>query len=428
MRFCQYLPIVRAYPVRKSSSSGMARSIEFDQTFGFNTKVLRVIGYPNYLDPYPRTLTGRLRSSVGFIVCFLMLSYCVFGQIFNIILLMTGHRQTEQIIEEVAIQVSSTGFCIIGLAKMYSLAYNRAVLSWLIAEFRDKWNSRDLTEADREMRDGALRPTVAITTVAALGNIIMVSAFNFQPVVEMIYGRVTSGQWIKLFPYVIWFPFDSTAEAVYYLVYLFEVYSGVIVAVGNVGFNCIFCLLTSHLSMQLKLLCNWTEDMVVVQDEKGLESKRKLNRIVRHHQDLLRCKDALQAMFSSTLFLNFSASSVLMCMQLYLITTADYTLIIKFTMFMLCILTEIFILCYYGEEILVNSTAIALGAYSSNWYHPMASQRDPRFGKNLIPIIGRAQHPMVLTAWKFWPITIRTFSAILQTSWSYFTLLRTVMQ
>ncbi|EAT32646.1 AAEL015147-PA [Aedes aegypti] len=405
----------------------MTQSLEFDQTFGFIAKVLQMIGYPSCLAPYPTTFASRLKSSAGFVVCFLMLTYCVFGQIINIGLLMMGHRQTDQVVEEVAIQVSSTGFCIIGLAKMYSLSYNRAILSWLIADFRVKWNAGELTDKDRSIRDGTLRPTVAITTVAALGNIIMVSAFNFQPVVEMIYGRVVTGEWVKLFPYVIWFPFNSTHGAIYYLVYLFEVYSGVIVAVGNVGFNCIFCLLTSHLSMQLKLLCSWIEDMVEVEDEKGVQSKKKLYRIVRYHQDLIRGRNALQSMFSTTLFLNFSASSVLMCMQLYLITTAGITLMVKFTLFMLCILMEIFILCYYGEEILANSSSIAAGAFNSNWYQSKVSQQNPRFGKNLIPIIQQGQRPMVLTAWKFWPITIRTFSAILQTSWSYFTLLKTVM-
>ncbi|XP_065074708.1 odorant receptor 4-like [Ochlerotatus camptorhynchus] len=406
----------------------MTRPIEFDQTFAFIAKVLRLIGYPSCLVPYPDNVTGRLKSNAPFIVCFLMLAYCVLGQIINIIRLMTGARKTDEVVEEVAIQISSTGFCIIGLAKMHCLAYNRDILTRLIADFRTKWDDQDLTPGDLTIRDGALRPTVTITTMAAVGNIVMVSAFNFLPVAEMIYTGVAKSEWIRLFPYVIWFPFESTGGLQYYLVYLFEVYSGNIVAVGNVGFNCIFCLLTSHLTMQLKLLRNWIENVVETQDERSLgRSKEKFRRVVQYHQDVLRCRDELQAMFSTTLFLNFSASSILMCMQGYVITTAGFTLVVKFTLFMLCILMEIFILCYYGEEISVNSKAIASGAFNCNWYHGEASGRDPRFGKNLIPIIQRAQIPMVLTAWKFWPITINTFSRILQSSWSYFTLLKTVM-
>ncbi|XP_062541747.1 odorant receptor 4-like [Armigeres subalbatus] len=405
----------------------MPRPMEFDQTFRFIFKVLRLIGYSSYLTSYPDTFLGRLKSNAVFAVCFVMLGYCVFGQAINIVLLMTGYRRTDQIIEEVAIQVSCTGFCIIGLAKMYSLMYNRDTLYGLIKDFRVKWNADRLTEKDRLIRDRKLRPAVTISTVAAVGNIVMVSAFNFQPVVEMVSARMATGEWAKLFPYVIWFPFNSTSGPIYYILYLFEIYSGVIVCVGTAGFNSIFCLLSSHLSMQLILVRSWIESSVKAKDGNAGKSRENLRRIIEYHQDLLRFKDALQEIFSTTLFLNFAASSVLMCMQLYLITTAGYALMIKFTLFMQCILLEIFILCYYGEEIVVHSSSIANGAYNSNWYLSGSSKQNPRYGKSLILVIQRAQRPMILTAWKFWPLTIGTFSAILQTSWSYFTLLRTVM-
>lgn len=239
--------------------------------------------------PDPGNVTARLKANVPFILCFLMLAYCVLGQVINIVRLMTGARETDEVVEEVAIQISSTGFCIIGLAKMHCLAYNRNNLTRLIAEFRDKWDDQELTPEDRKIRDGALRPTVAITTIAAVGNIVMVSVFNFLPVAEIVYAGVTKGEWKALLPYVIWFPFDSSRGLPYYLVYLFEVYSGNVVAVGNVGFNCIFCLLTSHLTMQLKLLRNWTENMIQTEGDGSLgSSKEKFCRVVQYHQDVLR--------------------------------------------------------------------------------------------------------------------------------------------
>uniref|UniRef100_A0A182JSG8 Uncharacterized protein n=1 Tax=Anopheles christyi TaxID=43041 RepID=A0A182JSG8_9DIPT len=40
--------------------------------------------------------------------------------------------------------------------------------------------------------------------------------------------------------------------------------------------------------------------------------------------------------------------------------------------------------------------------------------------------IYRSQRPVILTAWKIWSIQMSTFCQILQASWSFFTLLKTV--
>ncbi|XP_055595100.1 odorant receptor 4-like [Uranotaenia lowii] len=410
----------------------MSSNLQFDDTFDFTIKVQKYIGFPCCFDRYPESWLQTIKTNAVFWLCYSMLAYCVFGQLVNVVLLLIGHRQTTSALEEIAIQIVCTGFCIIGLLKMYGIAYHRNLLAQVIDDFRTRWN--DLVRenpTDRKLIERMIRPTMAITTAAAFCNILMVSSFNFLPIPEMIFNRWKTGEWVRQLPYRIWFPCDATAGLIYYPIYFFEVYSGFIVAVGNVGFDNIFCLLTAHLTMQLKLLSSAIEGMIAdgipEQPESELQAAVRENfyRAVQRHQSLLSCKDAMETVFSTTFFLNFAASTIIMCMQGFLITTADFYVVIKFTLFMVCFLVEIFFLCYYGDEVLQKSSDIAQAAYGCRWYQQAVSGAN--FGKNLIPVIVRAQQPMVLMAWKLWPITINTFGMILNASWSYFTLLRTVI-
>lgn len=60
---------------------------------------------------------------------------------------------------------------------------------------------------------------------------------------------------------------------------------------------------------------------------------------------------------------------------------------------------------------LFQSEAIGNAAYKCRWYQ-VERGGDAMFRKDLIPVIVRAQKPMVLMAWKFWPITIKTFGMV----------------
>lgn len=73
-----------------------------------------------------------------------------------------------------------------------------------------------------------------IVTVTTIINICMVSAFNLLPIAEMIVRGCQTGSWHRELPYQIWFPWDPQAGWYYPLMYAFQIYSGLIVVIGNV--------------------------------------------------------------------------------------------------------------------------------------------------------------------------------------------------
>lgn len=78
---------------------------------------------------------------------------------------------------------------------------------------------------------------ILFTTVFAVINIVMVSAFNFLPLAEMLYNRRYFNIYSRQLPYNIWMPFDSFEGEAYYGVYVFHVIAGCIVVIGNMVRN-----------------------------------------------------------------------------------------------------------------------------------------------------------------------------------------------
>ncbi|XP_055645437.1 odorant receptor 4-like [Toxorhynchites rutilus septentrionalis] len=408
----------------------MPRYISFEQTFAVTVKTLKIIGFPSSLNPYPEEFSTAAKLNAYFVVSFLSLSYCVLGQCVYVWKETTEKRSegVATLMEEVATQIACTGFCVIGLQKMFVLAYHRNRLARILADFHADWKEKERIPTQRDFCQRNLRSTVTIATCAAIMNIVMVSAFNFLPIPEMIFAASRSDVWKRQLPYKIWYPWDSTKGWIYYLMYTFEVYAGLIVAIGNVTFNCIFCLVAAHLSVQLNLLAKSLEGIIAGEPSEWdvVEDKRlSLASAVERHQKLLGYKHSLETIFSFTIFIVFASASIIICFQGIMMTTSTAYIVAKFLLFFICVLLEIFFLCHYGNKILRSSEDVGIAAYKCLWYQ-VERGGNATFRKDLIPVIVRAQKPMVLMAWKFWPITIKTFGMVLNASYSYFTLLRTV--
>ncbi|XP_044735534.1 odorant receptor 4-like [Chrysoperla carnea] len=92
-----------------------------------------------------------------------------------------------------------------------------------------------------------------------------------------------------------------------------------------------------------------------------------------------------------------------------------------FIQFFCLIVGTLFVYCWYGEQIATLSKSIAYSSYDTHWYN-----RTKEFKSLILQMVTRSQKPVYLTACGFVNATLESYSAVLQASLSYFTLLRTV--
>nr|AOG12959.1 odorant receptor [Eogystia hippophaecolus] len=84
-------------------------------------------------------------------------------------------------------------------------------------------------------------------------------------------------------------------------------------------------------------------------------------------------------------------------------------------------LSQIFLLCYFGDLLLRSSTEISGAIYNCQWYNT-----DIQMKKDLLLVLKRSQKPCKLTAANFADLNLRAFTTILSRSWSVFALLKSI--
>ena len=86
------------------------------------------------------------------------------------------------------------------------------------------------------------------------------------------------------------------------------------------------------------------------------------------------------------------------------------------------ILMQIFLYCYAGDLLSSKIMMLSLGAYKCLWY-----QLPTTYAKDVYFILMRATIPFRLTAGKLLDINMDTFSSIIKTTFSFFSVLRIML-
>uniref|UniRef100_A0A182YKU6 Odorant receptor 6 n=1 Tax=Anopheles stephensi TaxID=30069 RepID=A0A182YKU6_ANOST len=402
----------------KRSKQHHPMHLTFEETLKNTNIMLLMMGIPPCEEPYPDGVIAAIRRNLGFISSFLLLSYTTFGEL--IYLLQMFEREVNFL--EVTFQAPCIGYCIIGVLKMIILAGRRNMIAELVAMFRTKWSQAIVHDEHWKVCEDTMKPAIRVTSVTALVNVVMGISFTVLPIAEMIYHHYYTGSWNRQLAFNIWWPFDVLSGAKYfwfvYPMYVVIGFTGIII---HMAFDCLFCILAAHLCMHFRILEHNLTHVVEVEtrwEDSNDGNMSRLQTTVVNHQALIGCSVFMQSVFGNALFVNFLGSSIIICIQAFMITTVSGYTLVKFILFILCFLIELLMLCAYGEDIVQSSEALINAAYGCQWY-----DESKPFHRTVLQIIHRSQQPVLLTAWKIWPIQMSTFS---RASWSYFTLLKTV--
>lgn len=132
-------------------------------------------------------------------------------------------------------------------------------------------------------------------------------------------------------------------------------------------------------------------------------------------QNIKEYKNKFEAFVSPLLALRVVQVTLFLCMLLYAAT-------LKFDMvtveYLAAVTLDIFIYCYYGNQIILQADRVSTAAYQSLWH---AMDVVPR--RVLLNILLSNKRPLALRAGNFLRIDLNTFIVIIKTSFSYYTLL-----
>ncbi|XP_041971978.1 odorant receptor 49b-like [Aricia agestis] len=148
---------------------------------------------------------------------------------------------------------------------------------------------------------------------------------------------------------------------------------------------------------------------------------REFVRCFRHYQAVTEIATSFQDIFGLAIFIQVGVGGGILCMAAYKmaslsVASAEFA---SMLLFIACILTELFLYCYYGNELKVESGLVASAAYSMRWVGLSARAR-----RMLLLLLLRAGRDLSPAAAGLVPLSLETYVKIIKSSYTFFAVLR----
>ncbi|XP_012230984.1 odorant receptor 46a-like [Linepithema humile] len=211
--------------------------------------------------------------------------------------------------------------------------------------------------------------------------------------------------------YKAWVPFDYSSFVIYILVYIHQLIGMATSGIVNVACEGVICALLLHICCQLEILEYRLTKMTQNQDI--------LRDCISHHIRIFEYAYAVNNMFAKIIALQFAVSMLVVCSNLYRLAMAtDYVTLISLSLYTGAILTQIFIYCWFGNEVKMKSLQLANNIYNMEWSMLNKSNK-----KGLLLIMKRATIPIEFNSMYIITMNLESFVALLKMSYSAFNLL-----
>ncbi|KAL0829387.1 hypothetical protein ABMA28_004161 [Loxostege sticticalis] len=309
--------------------------------------------------------------------------------------------------------------------KVVIILLNKKEIRGIIVQLGSTWRVAGLTQEQIEKKNADLERLKFCQQVYYHSAITSSWIYSLLPLTEVVVRTFVLRQDAELtLPYPCKYPFDpSQSWFIYCLVYPFEMYCMFRFIYAYLGAEFIMEALCSHLVTEFRLL---SEDLMLIKpvpNKCSSEGIDEIGEFVKKHQKLTLLSKQLDDIYNKVNFIVLLFATVIIGFFAFAVKVSHGYKMLVNSLAVYGMLLPVFIMCYYSQLLAVESAGIAVSAYNSPWYKGGTHHQ-----KSIYFIIKRAQLPCYLTSLKYSPITLKTFSKVLSTTWSYFSLVTRVYE
>nr|WCC57560.1 odorant receptor 39.1 [Papilio memnon] len=227
----------------------------------------------------------------------------------------------------------------------------------------------------------------------------------------------------------IWFPFEPNTKLKFYIA-LFYYY----IQIAQIAFNittldAFITFFIHQCTTQLNILRCDLENFVDNCKMKSTDSKipltqvydMKFRNMALHFVEIHKFYSKVEATYGGAVFCQFLFGSWILCTTAYRFVEIDKTSLACFTiiLFLMCILAELFLFCFYGSKLTDASEKLMDSAYFLDWVEiPM------KYRRNLMLFMEMIKKPIMPTAGSIAPLANTTFVSIVKSSYSFYAFLK----
>ncbi|CAK1582537.1 unnamed protein product [Parnassius mnemosyne] len=319
------------------------------------------------------------------------------------------------------------------VVKIIIILLKRKDISTLVNDLGKSWRTFNLNSKQIERKEQLMKKLNLFLKIFYYVNVGAASLHLITPLVSVLVRKFVLKQDCKMvLPFQSVYPFDTSEDWVKYLVtYAFQTFIAFRLIYVYLASQYLMINLCAFLAINFALL---SEDLINVtpyfnkvkllsqysfHEQLERESTNiTIQEFVKRHQKLIRLSHQLDDIFNRIVFVILLLVTIVVCFFGFAITIS-HGVIEKLNDFIsvLGLLFPTYILCYYSELLTSESLRIADAAYENLWLDGNVS-----YQKTILMIIRRSQKPCCLTSIKYVPINLNTFTKVLSTTWSYFSL------
>ncbi|XP_006610187.1 odorant receptor 13a-like [Apis dorsata] len=312
------------------------------------------------------------------------------------------------------------------------LMYKGKFLNLIVYMQQNFWNV-NYDYREKEILDDCRKTCIFfISSVTTIG-MCTVMSYLTTPVIT----QNGSNESERMFPFNIWINLPLTRTPYYEIIFFVQAVSLYYIGISYFCFDNIFCIMAVHLAGQFRILryrlmtlCD-TEHDIREKDSQSTLAKQmykfyeQFKKCVRYHQALIDYHQNLENVYTIITLGQVLVFSVLICLFGYQVFVAAastarrfiFVFLLSGSMFLL------FMFTYSCNDVMEHSDNVAVGAYSALWTILPMNKFGKMLRNDLIMVIKRSRRVCCLTANGFFPVSLETYTKILSTAVSYFTLL-----
>ncbi|KAL0832135.1 hypothetical protein ABMA28_001599 [Loxostege sticticalis] len=229
--------------------------------------------------------------------------------------------------------------------------------------------------------------------------------------------------------FAVWLPFDANQDPQFYIAVVYVWIQTSWLAYSNTTMDIFIAFLLEQCRTQVSILRLDLESVVQKSKEEAARTsspyseilERRFGRILIHHNEIVNSADKIQDIFGGAVFYQFVIGGWILCCSAYRIVNTQPASVefVSMLMYTTCIVVEIFVYCFFGNELFYESNKLMDSAYAVDWLEIPVKQR-----RSLIIFMERVKRPICPTAGSMIPLSNSTFVSILRSAYSCYAFLR----
>nr|AJF23795.1 olfactory receptor OR26 [Planotortrix octo] len=228
--------------------------------------------------------------------------------------------------------------------------------------------------------------------------------------------------------FTIWLPFDANQNPQFYVAMVYVWLQTSWLGYNNSTMDIFIMYLFAQTKTQLTILRIDLENLVSRSKTEAAVSsftytdllEKHFRGIIHHYNEIIKFSSMNEGIFNGPILFQFLISGWIICTTAYRTVnmspaSGEFSSMI---LYMICILSELFLFCFYGNEVAYESEILMESAYCMDW-----TEMPVKYRRFLIIFMERIKNPIKPKAGKIVPLSINTFVQVVKSSYTFFTFL-----